>query len=100
MQPERTDQRGSVRISLKADGRLSEPYAGQHDVELLDISESGARIATYRRFQVGQAIYLTFGKLRAVKCEVRWAKPGEIGVQFEQKLHVAILEHIAATNRP
>jgi hypothetical protein len=93
------EQRAHLRLTLHADGRLSEPYAGQHAVELLDISATGARIATYRRFVAGQQVYLTVDQLRAIKCIVRWAKPGEIGVAFERPLHVAVLDHLAAVHR-
>lgn len=101
-QPDATpsdEQRTNLRVALSAQGRISEPYLGQHAVELLDISPSGARIATFRRYQVGQAIYLTIDKLQAIKCDVRWVKPGEIGVSFGQQLHVSVVEHIAAANR-
>lgn len=91
------DQRHAMRLTLHADGRLSEPYAGQHAIELIDISATGARIATYRRFTPGHQLYLTFDQLRSIKCEVRWARPGEIGVAFERPLHIAVLDHIAAT---
>jgi hypothetical protein len=93
------DQRTSFRVSLSAQGKISEPYQGQHAVELLDISSTGARIATYRQFQTGQSIYLTIDKLQSIKCAVRWVKPGEIGVSFAAKLHVSVVDHIAAANR-
>ncbi|WP_169542573.1 PilZ domain-containing protein [Sphingomonas baiyangensis] len=93
------DQRASCRVSLSAQGKISEPYLGQHPVELLDISSTGARIATFRQFQVGQSIYLTIDKLQSIKCDVRWVKPGEIGVSFDRKLHVAVVDHVAAANR-
>ncbi len=93
------EQRANLRLMLHAEGRLSEPYAGQHGIELLDISSTGARIATYRRFHAGQTLYLTVDQLRSIKCEVRWARPGEIGVAFERPLHVAILDHLAAAHR-
>lgn len=93
------EQRASGRVMLHAEGRLSEPYAGQHSVELLDISATGARIATYRRYHPGQTLYLTVDQLRSIKCEVRWSRPGEVGVAFERSLHVAILEHLAAAHR-
>lgn len=94
-----SEQRADFRVSLSAQGRISEPYQGQHAVELLDISPSGARIATFRRFQIGQSIYVTIDKLQAIKCDVRWVKPGEIGVSFERPLHVSVVDHIAAANR-
>lgn len=93
------DQRETLRISLSIQGRLSEPYQGQHDVELIDISPTGARIATYRRFHVGNALYLSIGNLQRIKCEVRWTEPGEIGVVFASSLHPSVVDHIAATNR-
>ncbi|UUL83546.1 PilZ domain-containing protein [Sphingomonas qomolangmaensis] len=96
---EPSEQRAHCRLSLSAQGRISEPYQGQHSVELLDISASGARIATFRQFQVGQAIYVTIDKLQAIKCDVRWVKPGEIGVSFDRPLHVSVVDHIAAANR-
>ncbi|WP_315761255.1 PilZ domain-containing protein [Sphingomonas sp. Y38-1Y] len=98
-QPLDEEQRASLRLTLHAEGRLSEPYAGGHGIELLDISATGARIATYRRFQPGQVVYLTVDQLRSIKCHVRWARPGEVGVAFDRPLHVAILEHLAATHR-
>lgn len=93
------EQRATCRLTLHAEGRLSEPYAGQHDVELIDISSTGARVATYRRYQPGQTLYLTVDQLRSIKCEARWSRPGEVGLAFERPLHVAILEHLAAAHR-
>lgn len=93
-----SDQRASCRVSLSASGKISEPYHGQHAVELLDISSTGARIATFRRFEIGQSIYLTIDKLQSIKCDIRWVKPGEIGVSFGAKLHVSVVDHIAAAN--
>ncbi|HTG39280.1 PilZ domain-containing protein [Sphingomonas sp.] len=93
------EQRAHLRLTLQAEGRLSEPYSGNHGIELLDISATGARIATFRRFHPGQAVYLTVDQIRAIKCEVRWARAGEIGVAFERPLHVAVLEHLATAHR-
>lgn len=93
------DQRASCRVTLSAQGRISEPYQGQHAVELLDISSTGARIATFRRFDVGQSIYLTIDKLQSIKCDIRWIKTGEIGVSFANRLHVSVVDHIAAANK-
>ncbi|WP_033919958.1 PilZ domain-containing protein [Sphingomonas sp. 37zxx] len=93
-----SEQRAYCRISLSAPARVSEPYYGQHAVELLDISPSGARIATFRQFQVDQNIYLTIDTMQAIKCDVRWVVPGEIGVSFCNRLHPSVVDHIAANN--
>ncbi|GAA0730449.1 PilZ domain-containing protein [Sphingomonas japonica] len=93
------NKRIKSRVELSAPGKLSEPFAGNHGVELLDISASGARIATFRNFSVDQTLYLTIDKLQSLKCVVRWVKHGEIGVAFDRDLYPAVVEHIAAAHR-
>jgi hypothetical protein len=95
----RSDIPGIVRKALRSDLRENPRYDidtqadleanGRRDrVRVLDVSESGARIARVEGLAIGTAVVLTFGGLHPVQgTVVRAAEAGGFGLCFEpQKL--------------
>ena len=83
------DQRGLGRAEVAIESVLEIPR-GRSKCTIHDLSLDGARIATDEAVPVGQSLWLKIEKLR-VFGSVQWAKPGSIGVQFDQKLPKAFV---------
>ena len=56
-----------------------------HEVELVDISATGARVRGALLPDVGEGLNLAAGRLKAF-CTVRWRRGDECGVQFYEPL--------------
>ncbi|MEZ0495624.1 PilZ domain-containing protein [Sphingomonas sp. IW22] len=92
------EERAQLRLTAQPQA-WGEPLADHHEIELLDVSATGARIGTYRCFHPGQTVYLTVDQIKSISCEIRWARAGEIGLAFKRTLNVAMLEHLATAHR-
>lgn len=64
-------------------------------VEVLDISESGARIRTLSPLREGSVIWLRLPQLEAIQANIVWTRQFESGCEFVRALHPAVFETIA-----
>ena len=84
-----SDQRGLGRAEIAFESQLEIPR-GRFKCTVHDLSLQGARVATGESGTVGQSLWLKIDRLR-VFGSVHCAKPGSIGVRFDQKLPKAFV---------
>ncbi len=70
----------------------------RESVEVLDISQSGARIRTLSPLRSGSVVWLRLPGLEAIQANVVWSRQFESGCEFVRALHPAVFEIIARDN--
>ncbi len=89
------EKRRHRRLPALRNAQLRSPQMGLVGGSILDLSESGCRIATQGFYQIGTRVCLRIEGLHSLWGKVTWQAGTEIGIEFEQKLHPAVVEHIA-----
>ncbi len=70
-------------------------------VDMIDISEMGCKIRGTRGFtDVGDVVSMKVGDINAPLGSVVWVKDRIAGVQFDGKIHEAVLDHMFANLDP
>ncbi|NIJ19154.1 hypothetical protein FHS95_000823 [Sphingomonas naasensis] len=97
--PSRGDRRTSDRapVELAANVRARGSRLRLR-AEVVDISTDGCRILA-QEYAPGDTVLIALAHLAPIAGRVCWAREGAIGVQFETRLHPAIVRHLAALGR-
>jgi|GEM_PF-2455742 len=66
--------------------------------EVVDISTDGCRILA-SDYSPGDTVLIALAHLAPIAGRICWAREGAVGVQFETRLHPAIVRHLAALGR-
>lgn len=79
-------------LDILVEGRLrSRPLY----VDLLDVSEGGCKLkGRYGFAKVGEYITLKVEGIRAPLGKVVWVEDDHVGVEFDGKMHMAIIDHL------
>ncbi|KUR80976.1 hypothetical protein AQZ49_00910 [Novosphingobium sp. FSW06-99] len=86
--PRRSERRG---ISAKVQYRRSTVrMAGV----TLDLSCHGVRLAAMERLRIGETLWITLPGLPPRRATVKWVDRFEIGCEFDEALHPAVLDRI------
>jgi hypothetical protein len=86
--PRRSERRG---ISAKVQYRRSTVrMAGV----TLDLSCHGVRLAAMERMRIGEVLWITLPGLPPRRASVKWVDRFDIGCEFDEALHPAVLERI------
>ena len=88
------DGRKASRLPVGFTAKLRERGHSTMDVEVLDLSTSGFRIATLFRVSQGHLVWLSIPGLQPLEAVVRWSAKSEHGCEFVQPLHPAVVTHI------
>ena len=86
--------RGSSRVSVVLEVGLRRSGSHQVHVELRDISTHGFRAELFERVYVGERLWLKLPGLEGWHARVAWARGDQIGCEFVQPLHPAVLNII------
>lgn len=62
----------------------------------LDLSCHGVRLAAMERMRIGEVLWITLPGLGPRRATVKWVDRFEIGCEFDEALHPAVLERIIA----
>jgi translation initiation factor IF-1 len=93
------DMRSAVlrepRLSLSLPIRLR-TQESEHQAELCDISQGGARIADGGFGLIGDEVILTLDGLSAVRGQIRWRRKGRLGIVFDMLIPFESLARWAA----
>lgn len=68
-------------------------------VILTDLSVDGFKMRTTALLDTGQIIFLEVPGFAAQEARIAWAAKGEFGCRFSNKLHQAVVDHIARSCR-
>lgn len=67
-------------------------------VEVLDISQTGARVRALSPLRSGSVVWLRLPGLEPIQANVVWTRKFESGCEFARALHPAVFETIARDN--
>lgn len=62
----------------------------------LDLSCHGVRLAAMERLRIGEAVWITLPGLPPRRATVKWVDRFDIGCEFDEALHPAVLERIVS----
>lgn len=95
-QPGAQDARSDIRrpIDLNASFRL--PGSNGVGCLLSDISAAGFRAKVYGRMARGTQIWLRIPGFAALAARIVWARDGEVGCEFDERLDGALLDLIVS----
>jgi len=62
----------------------------------LDLSCHGVRLAAIERMRIGEVLWITLPGLQPRRAVVKWVDRFDVGCEFDEALHPAVLDRIAA----
>ena len=78
------------------DACLRSSAAGSIKVQLTDISETGCQCKKLARLAVGSYLTLVMPNLAPFGATVVWVADEQIGLQFNTKLHISVVDHVVS----
>lgn len=91
------DQRREDRGSVVLPGGIRHNVTSRAEVKVTDLSARGCRIeAPGRDLDQGSAVFIRLDQLAPLRANVRWYEAGFAGLEFDQPLYVAVLDHLIA----
>lgn len=63
----------------------------------LDLSRHGVRFAAMERLRIGEAVWITLPGLPPRRATVKWVDSFDVGCEFDEALHEAVLNRILAS---
>lgn len=89
--------RREARYSISTSGRYRRGTGIRFDISIKDLSEYGCQFYdVVGRLEAGDEITLRIGKIGLLHAKVRWIERRCAGVEFDQPLYPAVLDHIIA----
>jgi len=93
--PSRFSKR-AIRLNLSAPAVVSTLDGQSYDVELVDLSQQGAKLNCERRFALDERVKISAPGFPETFAKVRWRKEGSCGLIFEDTYQYGDLARIAA----
>jgi len=62
----------------------------------LDLSCHGVRLAAIERMRIGEVLWITLPGLQPRRAVVKWVDRFDVGCEFDEALHPAVFDRIAA----
>lgn len=91
------DIRREPRYSISTHGRYRRGLGVRFDVQIRNLSEYGCQFTDIMgRLPPGEEITLRIGEVGPLTARVRWMEKRCAGVEFDQPLYPAVLDHIVA----
>ncbi|MBA3880502.1 MULTISPECIES: PilZ domain-containing protein [Sphingomonas] len=69
-----------------------------HNAVINDLSRQGCQVSNIF-LRAGKPVWVKFGQLAPIEGMVMWARSDQCGIRFNQALHPAVLDHVAAAAR-
>ncbi|WP_162925101.1 PilZ domain-containing protein [Aurantiacibacter odishensis] len=86
----------AIRLNLSAPAVIEKAGGRREDVEIVDLSQQGAKIACDCRFALDERVKLSAAGLPETNAKVRWRKDGGCGLIFEDTYQYGDFARIAA----
>ena len=88
-------RRKSPRKNISVPGKIRTGQCVAHNVAITDLSEGGCcAIDRGNSLREGASVSIRVGRLDPIDATVRWAKAGEIGLEFQRPIYGPVFEHI------
>lgn len=86
----------AIRLNFTASAQVSTLDGRNVDVEIVDLSQQGAKLVTPCRFALDERVKISAEGLPETNAKVRWRKEGSCGLIFEDTYQYGDLARIAA----
>ena len=90
-------RRTTPRKYFSVPGKIRNGRCVAHNVAVTDLSEGGCCvIERSSSLEVGSNVSIRVGRLDPIEATVRWAKGGELGLEFQRPIYGPVFDHIRA----
>ncbi len=90
------DRRETERHVISLDAKARRPNGGAFaSVTIIDISEGGFQTLGLEPFSPGSDVLVYLPGIAPKKATVVWQRDGRTGSQFDEPLHIAVVDHLA-----
>lgn len=90
-------RRKSPRKVISVPDKIRTGRCVAHNVAITDLSEGGCcAIDRGASLPEGTAVTIRVGRLDPIDATVRWARAGEIGLEFQRPIYGPVFDHIRA----
>lgn len=89
------ENRRENRMTVDVAGRYRSKHGQSRDIWIKDVSEFGCRF--FDRFsvlEVGTHLLVKLGNIGPIPAEVKWREGSTVGAEFDNPLHITVLDHI------
>jgi PilZ domain len=66
-------------------------------ISVIDLSERGFRVSSEATLEEGSSLLLKLPGIEAVRARVVWCNAGEVGCEFDEKLHTSTIDLVIAS---
>ncbi|MBX9860721.1 MAG: PilZ domain-containing protein [Sphingomonas sp.] len=98
MTPLDHQRREGERARVMMVASIRERSATAHNAVINDLSLHGCQVSNIF-LRAGKPVWVRFGNLAPIEATVMWARGDQSGIRFNQALHPAVLDHVAAAAR-
>ena len=88
--------RAATRLRIAAEAGIRRTGVRGYRVRIFDASVEGCKVEFVERPAVGERVWIKFDGLEALEGTVRWVTGHIGGVKFEQPMHEAVFQRLAA----
>jgi hypothetical protein len=90
------DRRRYMRQPVQVGGGLSDNSRASVPITVTDLSTSGCGIETMNHLEQDSRVWVKLPGLASVPCRVVWFRDGRAGLDFDNPMHQAVVDHICA----
>ena len=94
------ERRRDERLSLDADVEFRRKREAHCTVRMQDLTPHGCKIAPPERVDAGEMVWVQLPSLHSIVSRVKWTTGWQSGVEFEQPMHPAVFDMLAARLAP
>lgn len=94
-----SDKRWGDRLVVEMQATMRTAIHGRHVINVLDLSNGGARVATFAKHEIGQRITVQLPTLQPLSGRIVWQADYQIGCRFDMPIHPAVLDMLAKRHR-
>ena len=88
------EKRGEPRYAVVVTGKLRNASGTSEAIQITNLSVGGCRLMSRKRMGEGDFLTLRIGPVGTLDAKVAWREDDLHGIQFEQPLHQAVLDHL------
>jgi hypothetical protein len=93
------DRRRYMRQSVQIGGSLGDNSRASVPITVTDLSTSGCGIETTTHLEQDSRVWVKLPGLASVPCRVVWFQDGRAGLNFDNPMHPAVVDHICGQCR-
>lgn len=98
--PQQQERRRWPRLPLAADVEFRRKKQAHYTIDLHDLTPQGCRIGSPEWLGRGEQVWVRLPSLQSLSGSVKWAGAWQSGVEFEQPMHPAVFDMMAARLAP